>query len=383
MGGESTVVGSEARGKLLTGISLVAEVDTDGGPFLPNDIGRGLRDLMRGLVPSLLYVLRLDISITANEHIISIEVGTSAVTNRLTIDQDIEFEARVLMIVMTRGLEDGHILEQQDRELDRIHIEGKLDTLGVVVGIPVAQTHGSQLAVGHGLSHATGTGFVLGTVEVDNMTALDIGGTVVHRSYLLEVVEGKGILRRRVVDIADCVVEVEIVHAELVGIVDQLGRDGLEAEEVIIALSTHDEVRLSDRQSGEVGLVAGYDLRSGPRLSVVGIGADLILGSRTLPLERDGGTVGRNDQVGRLRAGLTIGDEDIVDHSAGLLCLVGTVGPSEGQVVGRAVALRALDLHGTLTPGDRTTQIVHISRRLETDDIVGIAGRHHAGRGSD
>lgn len=48
VGGESTIVGSEARGKLLTGIGLVAEVDTYGGPLLPYDVGRGLRNRVWG-----------------------------------------------------------------------------------------------------------------------------------------------------------------------------------------------------------------------------------------------------------------------------------------------------------------------------------------------
>ena len=218
---------------------------------------------------------------------------------------------------------------------------------------------------------------------MDDVTALDVRRTVVHRRYFLEVVEGAGVIRRRVVDIANGVVEVQIVDTELIGVVDELGCDSLKTIVVLIAFRTHDEVCLTDRQTGEVGLGAHYDLRSQPRLAVVRIGADLVLGRRTFPLDGDRRAVLRHDEVGWLVARLTVGDEDIVDHRRRLLCLVRTVCPSKRQIVRCTIALRAFDLHRALTPSNRTAQVVHVGCRLETDDIVLITRRHLSGRGSD
>ena len=50
---ESTVMGGQTCCKGLTGVGFVTQVDTDRCPLFPNDIRRGLRQLMRSLVPSL------------------------------------------------------------------------------------------------------------------------------------------------------------------------------------------------------------------------------------------------------------------------------------------------------------------------------------------
>ena len=128
-----------------------------------------------------------------------------------------------------------------------------------------------------------------------------------------EIREITCIRRLRIGNIALGVIQVQIVHTHLIGVVDELGDDGLETEIVIAALRTHDEVGLTNRQSGEVGLRTGHDLRSCPDLSVIGVRADLVLGSRTLPFQRDGGTVRGDHKVRRLIARRTVGNEDIID----------------------------------------------------------------------
>ena len=186
------------------------------------------------------------------------------VNHHLEGDQDIEFETGVLMIIVTRRLQDRQVLKQQDRILDCIYIERELDTLCMVICIPVTQTYRSEFAIRNGLCQTTGTGFILRTVKMDHVTAVNTGRTVIHRSHFLEVVKRQGIVRRRVVDITNGVIEVEVVHTELIGIVDQFGRDRLETEEVLITFRTYDKVGLSDGKTGEVGLVTGHDLRARP-----------------------------------------------------------------------------------------------------------------------
>ena len=51
--------------------------------------------------------------------------------------------------------------------------------------------------------------------------------------------------------------------------------------------------------------------------------------------------------------------------------------------MGRTVTFRSGNLHSALTPCNRTGEIVHVRRRLQTDDIVFVSLRHYAGRSSN
>ena len=374
-------MGSKTRRDFLSCIGFLTEVNTDRSPFFPYHIIRSLSCCFRGDMPSLRYCFGLEA--TAAHDIIGIEVRLSALADRLPIDEDIEFETRVLLVRMSRCLQNRHILEQQDGILDRIDIKGKLNTLRLVSRIPVTETHRSQLAIRNGLRHTTGTGFILLTIEMDHMATTHTGGTIIHRGYDLEVIEGQCAARRRVIDITNGVIEVEIVHTELIGIVDELGDYRLEAIEVIVTLSAYDEVSLSDRNTGETGVCTGDDLRSGPFLAIIGISAYFVFGCGTLPRKRDSRTILGNDKIGRLITRGIIGDIDIINHSARLLRYRRSVSPRKSEVVLGTITVLIGDLSDALLPRSGTAEIIHTCVRLEPNDIILVLRRNCTAGGRD
>ena len=92
---------------------------------------------MRSLMPSLCCIFRFHITTTADQYIIGIKVRHTASSDRLTTNEDVEFETRVLMIIMSRSLQKRHILEQQYRIFDSIYIERELNTFRLVIRVPV------------------------------------------------------------------------------------------------------------------------------------------------------------------------------------------------------------------------------------------------------
>ena len=90
---------------------------------------------------------------------------------------------------MSRSLQQRHILEQEHRIFDSIHLKGELNTLSLVVGIPVAESNGRQFSVGNGLRQAAGTRLCLCTVEMHHMAAGDRGRTLIYRGDAYEVLK--------------------------------------------------------------------------------------------------------------------------------------------------------------------------------------------------
>ena len=266
-------------------------------------------------MPSLRNSRRRQAVRSGTRYVIGVEIRHTASSDRLASDQDIQFETRVLIICMRRRFQDRQVLEQQHRILDGIYGESELNPGTTILDIPVTETNRRQFAVRNGLRQTSGTGFCFGAVEMDHMAACYTGRTVIHRGHLDKIIIGVRVCGeiRRIGDIARSIIQIQIIDTELIGVVDELGDDGLEAEIVIAALCTNDEVSLSDRQTGEVGLRTGHDLRSCPDLSVIGIGTNLVLGSCTLPFQRDGGTVRSDHKVRRLIARLSVGNKDIID----------------------------------------------------------------------
>ena len=370
---EGTVMGRQTRRQGLACIGFVTQVHTDRCPLFPYHVIGGLGDLFGRDVPSLCH--SRGFQLIPVHHVIRVEVRLTALTDRLTVDEDIEFESWVLVIAMTRRFQNRHVLKQQHRILDRIDVERELNPLRLITGIPVTETDRSQLSFGHRTSQTTGTRFRLRAVEMHHMTAGDVRRPHIDRGNLLEIVKQQGVLRIGVIDITNGIVQVQIIHAQLVRIVDQLRHDRLEAIEIIVTFGTYDKVGLTDRQVAEISLITRYDLRTGPHICVIGIGTDLILRSRTLPGQHHRRSVRRHLQVRRSGTGFAIRDDDVIYHGCRRLRGISTVRPSESQVMRRSVALGAADLHCALFPGHRSVQIVHTRRRFQFNHIVRIVSR--------
>ena len=80
---------------------------------------------------------------------------------------------------------------------------------------------------------------------------------------------------------------------------------------IVIAFGADNEVGLAYRQVGESRTVSLHDLRSGPCLRIIGIGADLILRCGSGPRDIDRLTILGNLYIRRLRARLVIRDIDV------------------------------------------------------------------------
>ena len=334
-------------------------------------------------MPSLRDSLRLElIRILRHHHVVGVEIRHTASSDGHAVDQHIQLEARVLPWIVARRLYQRHVFQQQHRIFDRIDIEGELNPLCLIIRIPVTEANGSQLAIRNGLRHTSGTRLCLRTVEMDCMTAAFLTGTVIHPFYS-EIIEGIRAVRSGIIDIAYRIVQIQIIHTHLIRIIYQFGFNRLKAVEIRIANRADYEIRLADSEIGESSGSALHNLRTRPRLPVIGIGADFIVRGRTLPVKRNDSTVLGHCQIGRLLARRIVGDIDVIHHRTRLLCLLHSVCPGERQVMLRAVAFFARYLYRALLPGRRSIEIIHTGCGLQRHDIVLIERRHTTGRRVD
>ena len=377
VGIEDTIEGRQADGHFLTLVLGFSEVHTDGSPFLPEDIRiTAFYRSLRLLMPSLGNSRGCEFSVLS--HGVGIKVRHTASSDRLAVDEHIKHETGVLVIIVRRRLQDRHILKQEDRILDRIYIKGELNPLCELIIIPVTETHGSQFAVGNGLRRKFCARLVFRTIEMHGVETLNFGRSIVHALQRKVRIGLSTWMSAGRCDITLGIIKIQIIHAELIGIIDQFTQDSLEAIVVFIAFSADDEVRLTDLQIRESGTGTLYDLRSRPSLFVIRIGANLIFRRGSGPRNHDGSTVLGNLQVRRCGTGFIIGNIDIIDHSTGLLRVRRTVGPCENEIVGRTIALITFNRSSALTPGNRSVQIIDIRARLQRNDIVLVGRRNRS-----
>ena len=172
---QCTVMGSQTRRDRSTLRSVFLEVDTNGSPFLPHD-RLGIGAILRGIdVPALLSSSGLELA--SRPYIETGEVRMAARTDSIITHQDIQFEARILGRSMSRSFQDRKVFEEQDRMLDRIDLEGELDTLRLIAALPVTETHRRELSLRNGFCQTAGTRIGLLTVKMHHMAALRIRRT--------------------------------------------------------------------------------------------------------------------------------------------------------------------------------------------------------------
>ena len=259
---QCTVMGSQTRRDRSTLRSVFLEVDTYGSPLLPHD-RRGVGVILRGIyMPSLLSSSGLELA--SRPYIETGEVRLTTGADSLIIHQEIQFEARILGRPMSRSLQDRKVFEEQDRMLDRIDLEGELDTLRLVTALPVTETHRRELALRNGFCQTAGTRICLLSVKMHYVAALTIRRTKIYRWNNAEIIKRLRIRRRRVIDIANRIRERQIIHAHLIGIIDEFGLNRLEAIVILIALRANDDIRLAGSEIGESSTIPLYDLRSCP-----------------------------------------------------------------------------------------------------------------------
>ena len=266
--------------------------------------------------------------------------------------------------------------------LDSIHLEGELYTLCLIAGFPVTQTHGCKFAIRNCFRQVTGTRVSLIAIEMERMTATTTGRTFVHRSHHTEIIKHiRVLIRRRVIHITNRIIEIQIVHTEFIGIIDKNGLNRFETIEIIIAFSTHHEVRLSDRQRGEMISRIRHDVWTEPCsctiIGIIAICADLIFSGGAFPRQIHGFAIGSNDQIGRRITRRNIRYIDVINHCTRLLSRVSTVTPSESKVVGRTVTLITRKISHALMPCRSTAEALHIRHiRLEVNhlDIILVIG---------
>ena len=138
---ENAIMGRQANSHSFPLISRVTQIDTHRCPVFPDYIRISLSNLILGNMPTLCDRFRL--KRTAAQDVVGIEVRLTALTNGHSVDEEIKFETRIFIVFMTRRLQYRQILQQEDRISVCIHLKRILDSLGMVIGIPVPQTHRS------------------------------------------------------------------------------------------------------------------------------------------------------------------------------------------------------------------------------------------------
>ena len=158
---------SKSGCKCLTLVLWISEVYSDGRPFLPDNVRRRPCNLFGGEMPCGIFGRQSIVTI----YIITVEIRLTTTTNALSIDKQIQFESWIFIVLVSRSLDNGSIIEQEHRRFDGIYHKGEFDTLCFISTFNISQTYGCQFPFRHCFEQSSSTWVCFQLVVVHRMPA--------------------------------------------------------------------------------------------------------------------------------------------------------------------------------------------------------------------